>query len=63
MPAGPAQAIPACKSGYACLYQWWADREHTEFNGFLSIDCDGSAVSSGTRSGYLQFTQARCNSL
>ena len=62
LPAGPAQAIPACKSGYACLYQWWADREHTVFNGFRSIDCQGSMVSSGKLSGYLEFNQSRCNS-
>jgi hypothetical protein len=62
VPAGPAQAIPACKSGYACLYQWWADREHTVFRGFRSIDCQGAVVSSGTLSGYLEFNQSRCNS-
>ncbi|MEJ2856008.1 MULTISPECIES: hypothetical protein [unclassified Saccharothrix] len=56
-----AQAIPVCKSGYACLYQWYADPEHTEFNGFLSIDCDGRSESSGVQRGYLVFGQARCN--
>ncbi|MFJ6671828.1 hypothetical protein ACIQMJ_12035 [Actinosynnema sp. NPDC091369] len=58
-----AQAIPVCKSGYACLYQWYADPEHTVFNGYLSIDCDGSADSSGVHRGYLVFGQARCNTL
>lgn len=61
LPATEAQAIPVCKSGYACLYQWWADRDHTIFNGFLSIDCRGVAESSGTHSGFLDFNQARCN--
>jgi hypothetical protein len=62
MPAGQAQAIPVCKSGYACLFQWWADRDHTVFNGFQSIDCQGGVVSSGTRSGFLEFNQVRCTS-
>ena len=57
----PAQAIPVCKSGYACLYQWYADPEHTEFNGYRSINCDGSVDSSGIQRGYLVFGQARCN--
>ncbi|MEU7481550.1 hypothetical protein AB0A63_36630 [Lentzea sp. NPDC042327] len=61
VPTGQAQAIPMCKSGYACLYQYWADSEHTVFNGFRSIDCQGRVDSSGKLSGYLQFTQARCN--
>ena len=61
MPAGQAQAIPACKDRYACLYQWWADREHTVFNGFRSIDCQGGVVSSGRQSGFLEFNQVRCN--
>jgi hypothetical protein len=56
-----AQAIPMCKSGYACLYQWYADPEHTVFNGFRAIDCDGSVDSSGVQRGYLVFGQARCN--
>ncbi|MFI9815937.1 hypothetical protein [Saccharothrix variisporea] len=56
-----AEAIPVCKSGYACLYQWYADPEHTEFNGFLSISCDGTSESSGVQRGYLVFGQARCN--
>ncbi|ROP42699.1 hypothetical protein [Saccharothrix texasensis] len=58
-----AQAIPVCKSGYACLYQWYADPEHTVFNGFRSIDCDGSVDNSGVQRGYLVFGQARCNPL
>ncbi|NUT98103.1 MAG: hypothetical protein HOY78_39440 [Saccharothrix sp.] len=56
-----AQAIPVCKSGYACLYQWYADAEHTEFNGYRSINCDGSVDSSGIQRGYLVFGSARCN--
>jgi len=60
LPAVPAQAIPVCRSGYACLYQWWADREHTVFNGFLSTDCEGVSTSSGTHTGFLEFNQARC---
>lgn len=60
IPTAPAQAIPACGNGYSCLYQWWADRAHTVFNGFLSVDCSGNVDISGTRSGYLVFSQARC---
>jgi hypothetical protein len=56
-----AQAIPVCKSGYACLYQWYADPEHTQFNGYRAIDCDGNVDSSGVQRGYLVFGQARCN--
>ena len=56
-----AQAIPVCKSGYACLYQWYADPERTVFNGFRAIDCDGSVESSGVLRGYLVFGDARCN--
>jgi hypothetical protein len=63
MPAGQAQAIPVCRNGYTCLYQWWADREHTVFNGFRSIDCQGGVDSRGTLSGFLEFNQARCSSL
>ena len=61
LPTAQAQAIPVCKSGYACLYQWWADRDHTIFNGYLSVDCQGRSESEGTHSGYLEFNQARCN--
>lgn len=56
-----AQAIPVCKSGYACLYQWYADPEHTVFNGFRAINCDGTVDNSGVQRGYLVFGQARCN--
>ncbi|WP_447007334.1 hypothetical protein ACRAKI_13070 [Saccharothrix isguenensis] len=56
-----AQAIPMCKSGYACLYQWYADPGHTKFNGYRAIDCDGSVDSSGLQRGYLVFGEARCN--
>ena len=62
LPTAQAQAIPACGNGYACLYQWWADRAHTVFNGFLSVDCSGEVTVSGTRSGYLVFSQAPCTS-
>ncbi len=62
MPAGQAHAIPVCKNGYACLYQWWADRDHTVFNGFRSIDCQGGVDSSGKLSGFLEFNQVRCSS-
>jgi hypothetical protein len=62
VPAVPAQAIPHCRDGYACLYQWWADQEHTVFNGFLSIDCDGTATSSGRLTGFLVFGDAQCGS-
>lgn len=58
-----AQAIPVCKSGYACLYQWYADAEHTQFNGYRSVDCDGNVQTSGVQRGYLEFTQGRCNVL
>ena len=61
IPTAQAQAIPACGSRYECLYQWWADREHTVFNGFRSIDCQGGVVSSGRQSGFLEFNQVRCN--
>jgi hypothetical protein len=61
IPTAQAQAIPACGSRYACLYQWWADRAHTVFNGFLSVDCTGDVTTSGTRSGYLVFSQAPCD--
>lgn len=61
VPAVPAQAIPRCRDGYACLYQWWADAEHTVFNGFLSIDCNGVATSSGRQTGFLVFGDALCN--
>jgi hypothetical protein len=60
LPATSVQAIPKCRSGYNCLYQWYADPAHTTFVGFMSIDCDGNTDSSGERSGYLDFTQARC---
>jgi hypothetical protein len=30
------------------------------FNGFLSVDCRGEVTTSGTRSGYLVFSQAPC---
>lgn len=62
VPAVEAQAIPACASGHACLYQWWADPGRTVFSGYLSINCQGNAASSGTRTRYLDFTQSRCNS-
>lgn len=57
----PAQAIPVCKSGYACLYQWYADADRTVFNGYRSIDCQGRTESQGILRGYLVFGQARCN--
>jgi hypothetical protein len=60
LPTAQAQVIPACGNGYSCLYQWWADRAHTVFNGFLSVDCRGEVATSGTRSGYLVFSQAPC---
>ena len=60
IPTAQAQAIPACGNGYSCLYQWWADRAHTVFNGYLSVDCGGNVDTFGTRSGYLVFNQARC---
>ncbi len=61
VPAVEAQAIPACRSGYTCLYQWYADPGHTVFTGYLSIDCQGHSDSSGDRSRYLDFNQAPCN--
>ncbi|MEU5693289.1 hypothetical protein [Actinosynnema sp. NPDC020468] len=56
-----AQAIPVCRSGYACLYQWYADLAHTRFNGYRSVDCDGTVDSSGVQRGYMEFSQSRCN--
>ncbi|MEV4314115.1 DUF6289 family protein [Actinocrispum sp. NPDC049592] len=61
LPAVEAQAIPVCRNGYACLYQWYADPGHTVFSGYLSVDCNGNADSSGTRTRYLDFNQAPCN--
>ncbi|MBP2327300.1 uncharacterized protein YraI [Kibdelosporangium banguiense] len=63
MPAAQAQAIPQCRSGYTCLYQWYQDAAHTVFAGYLSVDCRGNSASSGTRTRYLEFNQARCNDL
>lgn len=63
VPAVPAQAIPHCRNGYACLYQWWADSEHTVFNGFLSVDCNGVATSSGRQTGFLVFGDALCGGI
>lgn len=61
VPAVEATAIPMCRSGYACLYQWWADPDHTVFKGYMAIDCRGNVDSSGTRTRYLDFSQSRCN--
>jgi hypothetical protein len=60
VPAGPAQAIPACKAGFACLYQFWADSEHTVFNGFRSVDCNRQVTTSGKLTGFLEFSQGQC---
>lgn len=59
---GQAQAIPVCRDRYTCLYQWWADRDHTIFNGYQAIDCQGGVDTVGTLSGFLEFHQARCGS-
>ncbi|OLF16294.1 hypothetical protein [Actinophytocola xanthii] len=60
LPATSVQAIPKCRSGYNCLYQWYADPAHTTFVGFLSIDCEGNTESSGGRSQHLHFTESPC---
>ena len=51
-----------CKSGYACLYQYYSDPEYTVLVGYQSIDCAGHSELSGSRTRYLEFSQARCNS-
>jgi hypothetical protein len=60
LPATSVQAIPKCRAGYNCLYQWYADPAHDTFVGFMSIDCEGDVESSGERSRYLDFTESPC---
>ncbi len=60
--ASPANAIPICKAGYACLYVYYSTPARTTEIGYLNIPCSGLPTSWGETSGYFTFAEAECNS-
>lgn len=58
--AGPAQSIPACKSGYQCTRTYYQDNTYTTPIGGFTRFCDGTIDEWGETSRYVETTQAQC---
>jgi hypothetical protein len=55
-----ANAIPVCKAGYTCLYEYYSNEARTDWIGYVDIPCSGPAVIVGEQSGYFTFGEAQC---
>jgi hypothetical protein len=63
MIAAPAQAIPACLSGYFCTSDYYNNAQHTELIGQRIEDyCSGEPTTSswGQLTGYLELVYTAC---
>ena len=59
--ASPANAIPICKAGYACLYVYYSTIARTTEIGYNNIPCSGLPTSWGQVSGDFTFSEVECN--
>jgi hypothetical protein len=59
--ASPANAIPICRAGDACLYVYYSTIARTTEIGYLNIPCNGMPTSWGQVSGYFTFSEVECN--
>ncbi|MGW0436636.1 DUF6289 family protein [Micromonospora sp. NPDC003197] len=60
-PVTPAQAIPACGSGYQCTYTYYSSNTYETVVGGRTLFCDGTSDTFGSTSRWLRFTTAQCN--
>lgn len=61
VPATRADAIPMCRIGYQCSYNFFDSSEHTNRVGWRMEWCDGTSDSEGTISPYMEFLSVKCN--
>ena len=59
IPAASASAR-ACAAGSECYTTWYSNAAHTTVVGWMHEACDGTITTSGTRSGYVTFSQVSC---
>lgn len=60
IPAGTAQARPACGGTSWCLWSVYQDAAHTHLVGERGYDCSGAWFEEGVQSGYVVFQILPC---
>jgi hypothetical protein len=62
VPVGTASARPVCMADYQCTTTFYADAQHTVFNGQTVRLCNGTSESVGVLEGYSVTFQGPCSS-